>query len=54
MCKCPKVHFYDVGFKLDGMRTVAVCKNCGDPLSEEQFAEFEQQLVKRWGMETTS
>ncbi len=54
MCKCPKVHFYDVEFKLDGMRVVAVCKNCGDPLSEEQFAEFEQQLVKHWRMEPTS
>ncbi len=54
MCKCPKVHFYEVKFKLDGMRTVPTHKNCGDVLSEAQFADFEKQLIKVWGMETKS
>ncbi|MEM2759768.1 MAG: hypothetical protein QXU32_07775 [Nitrososphaerales archaeon] len=51
MCKCPKVHFYEVKFKLEGMRTIAVHKNCGDVLSEAQFAEFEKNLVKLWSVE---
>lgn len=54
MCKCPRVHFYEIEFKLDGMRTVASHKNCGDALSEQQFNEFEKQLVKLWGMEPAS
>ncbi len=49
MCECPKVHFYEVEFKLEGMRTIPHHKNCGDPLSEAQFTEFEKQLVKSWG-----
>lgn len=52
MCKCPKVHFYEVKFQLEGMRTIAMHKNCGETLSEAQFAEFEKQLVKMWGMES--
>jgi len=51
MCECPKVHFYEVEFKLDGMKTVSYHKNCGDPLSEPQFVDFEKQLMKLWGME---
>jgi len=51
MCECPKVHFYEVEFKLDGMKTVSYHKNCGDALSEPQFVDFEKQLVKLWGME---
>ena len=51
MCNCPKVHLYEVEFKLDGMKPVAYHKNCGDALSEPQFADFEKQLVKLWGME---
>ncbi len=51
MCKCPKVHFYEVEFKLEGMRTVPKHKNCGDVLSETQYSEFEKQLIKLWGYE---
>ena len=50
MCNCPKVHFYEVQFKLDGMRTVPKHKNCGEVLSEPQFAEFEKQLLQHWGI----
>jgi hypothetical protein len=52
MCKCPKVHLYEVEFKLEGMKPVPHHKNCGDALSEPQFTDFEKQLVKLWGMET--
>lgn len=52
MCKCPKVHFYEVKFKLDGMRIVPMHKNCGDVLSEAQFADFEKHLIKIWGVES--
>ncbi len=52
MCKCPKVHFYEIEFKLDGMRIISKHKNCGDALSEVQFIEFEKQLEKLWGIES--
>jgi hypothetical protein len=51
MCGCPKVHFYEVEFKLAGMKVVPTHKNCGDPLSNEQFSKFDKELVKYWGIE---
>ena len=51
MCGCPKVHFYEVEFKLAGMKVVPTNKNCGDPLSNEQFSKFDKELVKYWGIE---
>jgi hypothetical protein len=51
MCKCPKVHFYEVDFKLAGMRVVPTHKNCGDPLNEDQSSKFEKELRKYWGSE---
>ncbi|MGC2668232.1 MAG: hypothetical protein WA220_03505 [Candidatus Nitrosopolaris sp.] len=49
MCSCPKVHFYEVEFKLAGMRVVPTHKNCGDALSEQQLAKFEKELIQYWG-----
>jgi len=49
MCSCPKVHFYEVEFKLAGMRVVATHKNCGDPMSAEQSAKFQKELIQYWG-----
>jgi hypothetical protein len=51
MCGCPKVHFYEVEFKLAGMKVIPTHKNCGDPLSNEQFSKFDKELVKYWGIE---
>ena len=51
MCDCPSVHFYEVEFKLTGMKVIATHKNCGDPLSDEQHTKFEKELVKSWGFE---
>lgn len=51
MCDCPSVHFYEVEFKLTGMKVIATHKNCGDPLSDVQFTKFEKELVKYWGIE---
>jgi hypothetical protein len=51
MCDCPSIHFYEVEFKLMGMKVIATHKNCGDPLSDEQFTKFEKELVKYWGIE---
>lgn len=51
MCDCPKVHFYEVDFKLVGMKVVPSHKNCCNPLSNEQFSTFEKELVKHWGIE---
>ncbi len=50
MCKCPKVHFYEVEFKLEGMRSIAYHKNCGERLSDTQAQEFDKQLLKLWGI----
>jgi hypothetical protein len=50
MCKCPKVHFYEVEFKLDDMRSLPYHKNCGDILSDQQFNEFKKSLLKVWGI----
>lgn len=51
MCNCSKVHFYDVDFKLYGMKVVPSCKNCGFPLSDEQSKKFEKEIMKHWGFE---
>jgi len=51
MCNCPKVTFYEVEFKLVGMRVVANHKNCGDFLNNDQFSSFEKELTKYWGFE---
>lgn len=49
MCNCPKVTFYEVEFKLVGMKVIATHKNCGDFLNEDQFSQFEKELTKYWG-----
>jgi len=51
MCECPKIHFYEVEFKLDGMVVVPTHKNCGDRLNEKQADIFQKELVKSWGFE---
>ncbi|MGE5821378.1 MAG: hypothetical protein ACM31M_02190 [Nitrososphaerota archaeon] len=51
MCDCPSIHFYEVDFKLMGMKVIPSHKNCGDPLSDEQLTKFEKELVKYWGFE---
>ena len=51
MCDCPSIHFYEVDFKLSGMKVIASHKNCGDPLSDDQLAKFEKELIKHWGFE---
>jgi hypothetical protein len=51
MCECPKIHFYEVEFKLDGMVVVPTHKNCGDRLNEKQADTFQKELVKSWGFE---
>jgi len=30
---------------------VPSCKNCGDPLSDDQTSKFEKDLMKYWGFE---
>ena len=52
MCSCPKVHFYEVEFKLAGMRVVPTHKNCGDPISEQQSSKFHKErnsVLGFWG-----
>ena len=51
MCECPKIHFYEVEFKLDGMIVVPTHKNCGSGLNEKQADTFQKELVKSWGYE---
>jgi hypothetical protein len=51
MCDCPSVHFYEVDFKLFGMKVVPSHKNCGDTLNDAQFTKFEKELIKYWGFE---
>jgi len=48
MCECPSVHFYEVDFKLAGMRVVPTHKNCGESLNDNQFSKFEKELIKYW------
>ncbi|MEM2855494.1 MAG: hypothetical protein QW416_00105 [Candidatus Nitrosocaldaceae archaeon] len=50
MCRCPKVGLYEVEFKLDGMRSIAQHKNCGELLSEQQQNEIQKQMFKLWGI----
>jgi hypothetical protein len=33
------------------MKVIPSHKNCGDPLSDEQFTKFEKELIKHWGFE---
>ena len=49
MCECPKIHFYEVEFKLDGMIVVPTHKNCGVGLNKKQADTFQKELVKSWG-----
>ena len=49
MCECPKIHFYEVEFKLDGMVIVPSHKNCGDGLNEKQAETFQKEFIKYWG-----
>jgi|TARA_B000000460_G_scaffold44212_1_gene27817 spore cortex formation protein SpoVR/YcgB (stage V sporulation) len=49
MCECPKIHFYEVEFKLDGMIVVPTHKNCGVMLNEKQNDTFQKELMKSWG-----
>lgn len=51
MCNCPRIHFYEVEFKLAGMLVVPTHKNCGEPLNDDQSTKFEKELVKYWGFE---
>jgi len=51
MCNCPRIHFYEVEFKLAGMLVVPTHKNCGEPLNDDQSTKFEKELVKFWGFE---
>jgi hypothetical protein len=51
MCDCASVHFYEVEFKLYGMKVIPSHKNCGEPLGDEQFTKFEKELIKHWGFE---
>lgn len=53
MCNCSNIHFYEVEFKLNGMKVIPTHKNCGDSLSDEQFSKFEKELVKYWGFEAS-
>lgn len=52
MCRCPKVGFYEIEFKLDGMRSIIYHKNCGEVLSEQQFSEIQKQMFKLWGVKS--
>jgi len=54
MCGCPKVHFYEVEFKLSGMLVVPTHKNCGDPINEQQSSKFQKELIQYWGFENKS
>ncbi len=49
MCECPKVHMYEVEFKLAGMVVVPTHKNCGSALGAKQADQFQKELVKSWG-----
>ena len=51
MCECPKVHLYEVEFKLDGMNVVPTCKKCGFALDAKQNEKFQKELVKMWGFD---
>ncbi len=53
MCNCPKVTFFEVDFKLHGMKVVPTHKNCGGSLNDDQFSQFEKDLNKYWGFVDT-
>ncbi len=54
MCNCPKIHFYEVEFKLAGMRVVPTHKNCGDPMTDEQSTKFQKELIQYWGIDKST
>jgi len=58
MCECPKIHFYEVEFKLDGMIVVPVHKNCGDRLNDKQALEKQvtnfQGIISKFKTEKSS
>ncbi len=51
MCECPKVHMYEVEFKMEGMIVVPTHKNCGVSLNDKQAEKFQKELMKTWGFE---
>ena len=51
LCNCPKIHMFEVEFKLDGMVVVPTHKNCGFALDAKQADKFQKDLVKSWGLE---
>jgi len=51
MCECPKVHLYEVEFKLEGMIVVPTHKNCGVSLNDKQAEKFQKDLMKTWGFD---
>ena len=51
VCDCPKVHLYEVEFKLEGMIVVPTHKNCGASLNDKQADKFQKELVRSWGFE---
>ena len=51
VCDCPKIHMYEVEFKLEGMIVVPTHKNCGASLNDKQADKFQKELVKSWGFE---
>lgn len=54
VCNCPKIHFYEVEFKLAGMRVVPTHKNCGDPMTDEQSTKFQKELIQYWGIDKST
>ncbi len=51
MCDCPKIHLFEVEFKLKGLIVVPTHKNCGVSLNDKQSDVFRKELVKSWGLE---
>ena len=51
VCECPRVHLYEVEFKLAGMVVVPPHKNCGSALGPKQAEQLQKDLVKSWGFE---
>ena len=51
VCDCPRIHLYEVEYKLEGMIVVPTHKNCGASLNDKQADKFQKELVKSWGFE---
>jgi len=49
VCECPRVHLYEVEFKLAGMVVVPTHKNCGSALGPKQAEQLQKDLVRSWG-----